>query len=96
LHTKNIIVQRWGLHFDLKLLDLHQLGKASADHVLDDVCDMIRVFYDAIGGQKFYATFPPEVKSVVCGLKRSVIQSKFRNALQLRLFLESLQIESKF
>lgn len=96
LHTKNIIVQNWGLSFDLKALDLYQYGTATAEHLFDDVCDMIRVFYDAIGGERFYSKHPAEVKSIVCGLKRSVIQSKFKNAMQLRSALDSMSIQSRF
>ena len=35
--------------------------------------DLIRIFYDAIGGAKHYRKQPPEVKAICCGLKRSLI-----------------------
>lgn len=94
LHTENIIVQRYGLGFDLKLLDMYHWGAPSRENIYDDVCDLVRIFYDAVGGKKHYAAQPPEVKAICCGLKRSLILKKFRTAGQLREYLETLQWES--
>ncbi len=91
LHTENIIVQRHGLGFDLKLLDMFHWGAPKLENIHDDVCDLVRIFYDAIGGQKHYTRQPPETKAICCGLKRSLILKKFRSAGQLREYLENLQ-----
>ncbi|HUT10419.1 MAG TPA: protein kinase [Thermoguttaceae bacterium] len=91
LHDDNVIIRRYGLSFDLKLVDMFHWGPASTDNIHEDVCNMVRIFYDAIGGQKRYARQPPEAKSICCGLKRSLILKKFRNAGQLRQFLETMQ-----
>lgn len=90
LHTENVIVRRFGLGFDLKLLDIFHWGTARASNIHDDVCDLIRIFYDAIGGQKHYSRQPPEVKGICCGLKRTLILQKFRTAGQLREYLETM------
>ncbi len=91
LHSDNIIVQRFGLSFELKLLDLYHWGVPTKANIQEDVCDMIRIFYDALGGQKTYARHPPEIKQIICGLKRSLIRGKFRTAGDLRAHLETME-----
>ena len=91
LHSENIIVERFGLEFDLKLLDLFHWGAPSKANIHDDVCNMIRIFYDTLGGAKTYSRQPPEVKAIVCGLKRSLILKKFRSAGQLKHYLEAIE-----
>lgn len=91
LHSDNIIVQRYGLGFELKLLDMFHWGAPSRENIFNDVCDLIRIFYDVLGGKKTYARQPPEVKSICCGLKRSLILSKFKTAGQLRAFIETME-----
>lgn len=91
LHSDNIIVQRYGLGFELKLLDMFHWGASTPKHIHDDVINLIRLFYDAVGGPKHYAKQPNEVKDICCGLKRSLILSKFRTAGQLRRYLETMQ-----
>jgi serine/threonine protein kinase len=91
LHTENIMIQRYGLGFELKLLDMFHWGAPSAQHIHDDVIDLIKLFYDALGGAKHYARQPIEVKEICCGLKRSLILKKFKAAGQLRRYLETMQ-----
>ena len=91
LHTENVIVRRYGISFDLKLLDMFHYGAATKADIHDDVCDLIRVFFDAIGGQKHYSRQRPEVKDICCGLKRTLILKKFRTAGQLRHYLETMR-----
>ncbi len=90
LHSDNIIVNRQGLGFRLKLVDLFHWGSATGRQRQDDVCQMIRIFYDAVGGQRHYAKQPDWVKSVCCGLKQSLIRKKYRSAAQLRDYLEQI------
>jgi serine/threonine protein kinase len=94
LHAENIIIKRYGLGFDLKLLDMFHYGAHRRENVHDDICDLIRLFYDAIGGQKHYAKHPPEVKAICCGLKRSMILKKFKTVGALRDHLENIQWDS--
>ncbi|MGH8501015.1 MAG: protein kinase domain-containing protein [Gammaproteobacteria bacterium] len=91
LHTDNIIVQRCGLGFELKLLDMFYWGAPRAENIYDDVVHLIRIFFDALGGQKHYARQPPEVKAICRGLKRSLLIKKFRTARELRTYLETMQ-----
>ena len=91
LHPENIIVKRIGLSFDLKLLDMFYWGAPSAENIRDDVMDLVRIFYDAIGGQKYYSKQPAEVKAICCGLKRSLVLKKFNTAGKLSRYLEAMQ-----
>ena len=91
LHMDNIIVQQYGLGYKLKLLDMFHWGAPNKANIYDDVCNLIRIFYDALGGQARYAKQPAEVKAICCGLKRSLILKKFRSAGQLREYLETMQ-----
>ncbi len=90
LHTENIMVCSVGLSYDLKLLDLFEPGGRRQDNVANDICDAIRIFYDALGGATRYSGHPAEVKDICCGLKRSLIRRKFRSASALRLHLEAI------
>jgi len=91
LHADNIIVQRHGLGFELKLLDLFHWKAPKTENIRYDVVEMIRVFHDALGGRRRYAGQPPEVKAICRGLRRSLILQKFKTAGQLKLYLETMQ-----
>lgn len=91
LHGDNIIVQRYGLTFDVKLIDMFHWGSPRTENIHEDVVDLIRLFYDTLGGSRFYKQQPPEVKQIVCGLKRSLILKRYRSAHKLREHLETMQ-----
>ncbi len=91
LHLENIIVCRHGLTFDLKLLDLFHLESPKAENRQTDICDVIRIFYDVLGGQKHYARQPEAVKYICSGLKKSHILSKFRTMTALRKHIEIME-----
>jgi len=90
LHTDNIIVRRYGLSFDLKLIDMFRWDTPTAQNMHDDVIDLIHIFYEALGGQKHYAKQPKQIKAICCGLKRTLILKKFRKAGKLREYLETM------
>ena len=89
MHAGNIIVRRLGLSFELKFLDLFHWGRARRQNMNDDLVEVIRLFYDAIGGRARYSKQPPEIKDICCGLKRSLILKKFRTAAALRHHIET-------
>lgn len=91
LHPENIIVRRYGLSFDLKLLDMFHWSTPKRQNIQDDICDLIRIFYDALGGARLYNKHPQPVKTICCGLKRSLILKKFKTTKQLREHLETLR-----
>ncbi len=90
LHSGNLIVRRRGLGFDVKLLDFFHWGQPSPEHMRDDICDVIRIFYDSIGGKERYKRQPPEIKAIILGLKRSLILKKFKTVTALRDYLENM------
>jgi serine/threonine protein kinase len=91
LHTDNIVIRRFGLGYNIKLIDMFHWGAARKETIHDDVCDLVRILYDALGGSRHYARHPVEIKAICCGLKRSLILKKFRSAGQLREYLETMQ-----
>ncbi|KMP11281.1 serine/threonine protein kinase [Candidatus Nitromaritima sp. SCGC AAA799-A02] len=90
LHTDNVIVNKFGLNFELKLLDLFHIGAFRQENAKDDICGLIRLFYDALGGAERYAKQPETVKYICCGLKQNLILKKFKSSSQLREHIESL------
>ncbi|MCA9406659.1 MAG: protein kinase [Candidatus Omnitrophica bacterium] len=95
LHTDNVIVNRFGLRFELKLLDMFHWGRSTKANRQDDLCNLIRIFYDTLGGAKYYARQPAEIKNICCGLKSSLITEKFRTVSQLRERVENMVWESR-
>ncbi len=93
LHTENVMVRRYGLGFDCKLLDMYMCGAPKKANIHDDVVDLVRLFYDIVGGKKYYAKLPVQAKYICNGLKRTLILKKFRSAGQLREHLELLDWE---
>jgi serine/threonine protein kinase len=89
LHSDNIIVRRLGLSFDLKLIDLYHWGRFTKEDRDNDICDLINLFYQAIGGRKRYKDHPQEIKDICCGLKRSLILKKFKTVGALKIHLET-------
>ncbi len=95
LHDKNILVQRRGVHFDIKLLDLYEQGGPTPTNIREDVIDLVRIFYDVLGGAKRYAGQPPEVKAICSGLQRGLILKKFPTARRLVQHLDGFKWESR-
>lgn len=94
LHMENIIIQRHGLGFELKLVDLYQWKESTRpENMQDDICDMIRIFYDVLGGADAYARQPDAVKSIILGRRRPRILKKFRTATKLREYIEHMEWE---
>ena len=90
LHTDNVIVNRFGLNFELKLLDLYNWQAPKSESRKDDICSLIQIFYECLGGKRFYARQPAVIKDICKGLKQSLILQKFRTVSQLREHLEML------
>ena len=95
LHSDNVLVQRRGLGFDVKLVDMFQWGKPSAANIQEDVVNLVHMFHEMVGGAAHYAKQPDEVKEICRGLKRSLILSRFRTAGHLRQHLETIEWTSR-
>ena len=92
LHSDNVIVSRFGLEFDLKLIDLYRRDGSPAKCRRYDLYDLVYVFWEALGGASRYARHPAAVKYICCGLKRSLIRTKFPTVSHLRQHLEELDL----
>ncbi len=90
LHVDNIIIRRFGLAFDLRIIDLHHWGDSKKDNREEDLIKTIRIFYDILGGVRRYQKLPKSLKSIICGLKRTLILQKFKTATELRVYLEKM------
>ena len=89
LHVDNVIIRRLGLTYELRLIDLYHWGKATKSNRQNDICDLVRIFYDALGGQAQYKKLPGPVRGIICGLKRTLILKKFPTVSDLRIYLEN-------
>jgi len=88
IHVENIIIKKFGLEFDLKIIDFHHWGDSKKDNRDEDIIKLIRIFYDSLGGSKSYPKLPSSLKYIICGLKRSIILKKFKTITALRIHLE--------
>lgn len=93
LHSDNIIVKRYGLGFQVKLLDMYDWKDGKILNRMEDIVNSIRIFHEAIGGQKCYAKQPSEIKGICLGLRKDLIFKKFKTASQLRGYLENIKWE---
>ena len=73
----------------MKFFDLFDWKDSKKENMRKDICDLIRIFYDSIGGAATYRYQTAEIKYMVCGLRRDVIVSRFPSASALRAYLES-------
>lgn len=90
LHTDNIIVNRYGLGFDMKVIDFYHWPSSRRENIQSDIKDMIRIFYDSLGGARYYRNLPEHIKKICCGLKSGLILKKFPTTARLREHLESM------
>ena len=91
IHPENIMVKRRGIGFDVKLIDFYRWNAPTRYNIREDVYDIIRIFYDLVGGRARYRHHPQVVKNICCGLKRSLIVRKFKTAGSLRNHLETME-----
>jgi len=93
IHSDNIMVKRNGLNFEVYLLDFFDLGRPTREKIQHDVIDMISVLYEMIGDQKGYQAANGIIRKIIMGRKHSLIRKKFKNAGQLRLYLDNIEWE---
>lgn len=91
LHVDNVIIQKFGLEFDIKIIDFHHWGDSKKDNREEDVVKVIRIFYDILGGRESYNKHPASIKYIICGLKRNLILARFKTISDLRYHLEAME-----
>ncbi|MBI2424226.1 MAG: serine/threonine protein kinase [Candidatus Hydrogenedentes bacterium] len=89
IHMENVLIRRKGIGYDVKMIDFFHRGRQSRTRVVEDIFDIVKVFYDITGGRTHYHTLPPEAKQICCGLKRGLVAQRFPSAARLRQHLES-------
>lgn len=90
LHAENVIVVRYGLGFELKLLDFFPRQGRRRVLMQDDIIDAVKIFYDSLGGAPRYRKAPEQVKAICRGLKHSLILERYPTMAALRQQLERL------
>lgn len=90
LHSDNVIVTKAGLSFELKVLDLIQWQTSKRASMQDDVCDVVYLFYEALGGSRWYKKLPNEIKAIIRANRRSLVLERFPTALHLKKYLEAM------
>jgi hypothetical protein len=90
LHAENVIVLNFGLTFDLRVLDFFPRRGGRRALMQDDIIDVVKIFYDALGGARHYKGQPEPVKAICRGLKHSLILSRYPTMATLRKALEDL------
>lgn len=88
LHDSNVLVNRRGIFFDLKLVDFFHHGRPTRAHMQNDVIDVVHLLHLAVGGREAYAGQPPAIKAICRGLRRDLILKAFPTARRLREHLE--------
>ena len=63
------------------------------ENIQDDICDLVRIFYDSLGGKRYYSRQPKQIKEICLGLKRTLILKRFPSVTHLRQRLEALRWE---
>lgn len=91
LHSENILIKPRGVFFDLKLIDFYHRGRSNKDHRREDIVEAIQILFEAIGGRKFYASMPPEIKSICLGQRRDLIHKTFPTARHVLAHLENFE-----
>lgn len=91
LHSENILVKPRGIFFDVKLVDFFHRGRSNKEHRQGDIVEAMHLLYESIGGRKFYANTPQEVKSICLGLRRDLILKTFPTARHLLERLENFE-----
>ncbi len=89
IHEDNILVERQGLGFRVRLIDLYLHPSGTNGHQRHDVVDIAALLYTLIGGKRGYSTSPDIVKQIVCGRQRARLFRKFPNARALCEFMVS-------
>ncbi len=92
LHSDNILVQKFGVGYQLKAIDMFHYGRSTKAHYQDDLVFLLRVFHEVLGGKSTYQKSHPVVKELCCGLKSNLIKKKFKSAEHLRKYLERVNL----
>lgn len=91
IHSDNIIVNRFGLGFDIKMIDFYHWEATKKENRQQDIIDIVKVFHETMGGPRHYSRQPRAIKYICAGLKHSLILDRFRTISHLRNHLETME-----
>lgn len=91
IHGDNILVERHGIGFRVRLIDMFINVDRASPRASADVVDIVGLLYTMVGGPRGYPQSPKLVKDIVCGRRRESIVRKFPNAGALRDFMDAYQ-----
>lgn len=91
LHEGNVLVARRGIRFDVHMVDMLATAKGVRQGRRGDVTDLIRLFYESVGGKARYQSQPKWVKDICRGLRKELILERFPTADKLRRHLERFE-----
>jgi len=90
LHSDNILVNKYGLGFEIKVLDLYPWTGSKRENMREDIVRAVEIFRECLGGGKYYAKQPRFVKEICYGMKRTLILKNFPSISHLREHIETL------
>jgi len=91
LHAGNVLVKREGIFFRPRLFDFMSRNGGKREHMLNDIVDLTRLLYDAVGGKEHYRSQPEPIKAVCCGLRSDLVKRRYPTARHLRKYLETFE-----
>ncbi len=94
LHSRNVLINRRGIGFEIKLIDFHTQPGGKRELIQDDIVDLIGLLHEMLGGAKRYMKLKPELRKIILGRKRSLILKKFPKISELRIYLEKMSWEN--
>ena len=90
LHEGNILVNPFGLGFELKLIDIFQEQGSKKENMKSVIINAINIFHWALGGKTYYASQPSLVKNICKGLRHDLILRQFPSIAHLREYIENV------
>lgn len=91
LHDGNVFIEREGVFFRPKVFDFFHRGRKRGTYQREDVIDLVRLLYDALGGPSTYKQQPDYIKAICRGLRNDLVRRQFPTATHLRHHLESFE-----
>lgn len=90
LGADKVAVRRQGLGFKVKLMDVSPLSGKVKLAARDDVYALLQMFYETIGGARFYPDLPAELRALCCGMRRPAVHARYAHAGDLKRHLETM------
>ena len=91
VHSQNILLRPRGISFELKLVDFFNWGPPAKHKKQQDILDAVRVFYECLGGRRYYREQAPQIKYICSALRRDLLFERFPTMSALRVYLESFE-----